>query len=137
MEEQTPFAGVEQHPKAVIVTIIVPTIMDESEVERLRSTLQFQMDENPGKPIILDFTEVRSICSAAIGFLVAFKKRIDDNKGKLRICCLQDKVKNTPKDKFIFDIFKMTKLDKYFDLAPNVSAAIDSLAYHPISMDDI
>jgi anti-anti-sigma factor len=138
MEEKTPFAGVEQNPKAVIITVIVPYIMDESEVGRLRATLQFQVEQHPGKTIILDFTDVRSLCSAAIGFLVAFKKRIDDSGGKLIISCIQDKVRNTPQDKFIFDIFKVSKLDKYFTLAPSVAAALDSLTpYRPISMDDL
>jgi anti-anti-sigma factor len=138
MEDQTPFAGVEHQPKAVVITVIVPYIMDETEVERLRATMLFQIEQNPGKTIVLDFMEVRSICSAAIGFLVAFKRRVDDTGGKLIICCIQDKVRNTPQDKFIFEIFKVSKLDKYFSLAPSVSAALESLtAYRPISMDDI
>jgi anti-anti-sigma factor len=137
MAEKTPFAAVEHLPQAVVVTIIVPYIMDESEVERLRSTLLFLLDEKPGRTIILDFNDVRSLCSAAIGFLVAFKKRVDDGGGKLKICCIQDKVRTTPKDKFIYEIFKVSKLDKYFDLAPTVSDALKSLtAYRPVSMDD-
>jgi anti-anti-sigma factor len=138
MEEQTPFAGVEQKPKAVVISVIVPHIMDETEVERLRATMLFQIEQNPSKTIILDFTEVRSLCSAAIGFLVAFKRRVDDSGGKLIICCIQDKVRNTPQDKFIYEIFKVSKLDKYFSLSPSVSAALDSLtAYRPVSMDDV
>lgn len=131
MEEKTPFACVEHLPQAIIITVIVPYIMDETEVERLRSTLLFQFEEKNCKSIILDFTKVRSLCSAAIGFLVAFKKCVDGSDRKLKICCIQNKVGNTTDDKFIYEIFKVTKLDKYFDLAPSVSEALHSLVTPP------
>ena len=131
MEEQTPFAAVEHLPQAVVVAIIVPYIMDESEVERLRATLLPLAEEKPNGTIILDFTEVRSLCSGAIGFLVALKQRLDKGLGRLKICCIQDKIRNTSGDKFIYEIFKVTKLDKYFDLAPSVSVALRSLATPP------
>jgi anti-anti-sigma factor len=136
MAEETPFAAVERLPTATVVTVIVPYLMDENEVERLRATLLPLADEKPVGTIILDFTEVRSLCSAAIGFLVAFKKRVDDARGRLKICCIQDKIRNTTGDKFIYEIFKVAKLDKYFDLAPSASVALRSLATPPATGPD-
>jgi len=127
MEESTPFAAIEYAPQAVIVTVIVSQILDEHAVERLRSTLGSLLDEESDKAVVLDFTQVRTLCSSAIGILLVFKKHLDDRKIKLKICCIQDKIKNTPHDKFIYEIFKVSKLDEFFDLAPSVPAALKSL----------
>ncbi len=126
--EQQPIAEIEYKPQATVLTILSDYIMDEAEVSRLRETVEpLIMNPAPLK-LIMDFGNVRSICSSAIGYLVALKQRTDQRSGRLIICCVEHKIKGTSKDKFIYEIFKVVNLDRYFELSPNVEDALERMA---------
>lgn len=127
MEHQKPIAEIEYKPQATVLTILSDYIMDEEEVSRLRDTVEPLVMEPKPLRLIMDFGNVRSICSSAIGYLVALKQRIDQRQGRLIICCVEHKVRGTSKDKFIYEIFKVVNLDRYFELRPNVSEALELL----------
>lgn len=128
MNEAEPLAAVQYLPQATVVTVVSPYLMDECEVARLRETVDPLSVEHPGGVLIIDFSEVRGLCSSAIGYLVALKRRKDEMKGRLIICCVENKVKNTSADKFVYEIFKVVKLDRYFEIHPSVDMALRHLA---------
>ena len=74
--------------------------------------------------VVMDFTTVRSVSSSTIGFLVALKKQLEKSEGRLKICCIGEKVANTPEDRYMYEIFKVVKLDKFFDIYDCVEEAI-------------
>lgn len=127
MSEQGPIVAVTHRDNTTIVSIMVQDILDQGEVERLCETVDGLVLENPTGNLILDFSDVRGLCSSAIGYLVALKRRIDDYRGRLIICCVDNKVQNTPHDRFVYEIFKVVKLDTYFELAPSVDTALRKL----------
>ncbi len=127
MENQQPLAEVEYKPQATIITILTDYLMEEAAIGQLRDTIDPIIMEKPTLPLILNFGMVRALCSSAIGYLVALKKRIESQKGRLIICCVQDKVKGSSNDKFIYEIFKVVKLDRYFEICPSVQDAVHLL----------
>ena len=129
MEEKI-VAEIKYTPQGKIIAILVDYIMDEDTITQLRDTIEPIITENPTMPLIMDFNNVRALCSSAIGYLVTLKQRIDSMQGRLIICCVQDKVKGASKDKFIYEIFKVVKLDRYFEMSPSVSAALNLLKQH-------
>ena len=131
MDQSEPIAAVEYLPQATVVTIVTPYIMDEAVLARLRDTIEPIVVEKIVPALIIDFSDVRGLCSSAIGYLVAIKRRFDQAGGRLIICCVENKVKNAPSDKFVYEIFKVVKLDRYFELCPSVDAALCLLAASP------
>lgn len=127
MSEAEPLAAIQYLPQATVVSIISRDLIDETEIARLRETVDPIVAENPTKTVILDFSEVRGMSSSAIGYLVALKRRTDEQHGRLIICCVENKVKNTPNDKFVYEIFKVVKLDRYFEMHPSVDIALRHL----------
>ncbi len=124
MENQKPLVELEYKPQATILTVLTDYLMDEAAISKLRDTIEPIIMEKPALPLIIDFNNVRALCSSAIGYLVALKKRIESQQGRLIICCVQDKVKGSANDKFIYEIFKVVKLDRYFEIRPSVEAAL-------------
>ena len=85
------------------------------------------VEDDRGGDLIVDFTNVRAISSSAIGLLVGMQKKVNEYKGRMKICCIGNKVENTASDKYVYEIFKIVKLDTYFDICANVEEALGSL----------
>jgi anti-anti-sigma regulatory factor len=127
MGETGPIAALQYLPDATVVTVVAPMIMAEEDLQRLRDTVEPVITEKMDGNLILDFSEVRGISSSVIGYLVALKRRYDQYRGRMIICCVDNKIKNTPTDKFVYEIFKVVKLDRYFELSPSVEDAVGRL----------
>ena len=131
MTKTKPIIRVERRENATIATVLVHNILADAEVQRFRDALGTAAYDQPGAPLILDFTNVRAISSSAIGLLVALQKQMDREDTPLRICCIDKKVANTPGDRFVFEIFKVVKLDTFFTICNDVPAALASLPKDP------
>ncbi len=56
---------------------------------------------------VFDFSKLNSINSSGLGILISCLKKVKEGKGSLKISNVNEKILN---------IFKLTKLDKVFDL---------------------
>jgi anti-sigma B factor antagonist len=65
--------------------------------------------------MLLDFTNVEYLSSAALGKLITLHKRVREKKGQLRFCAIKPK---------IYDVFRITKLDKIFEIYENQEKAL-------------
>jgi anti-sigma B factor antagonist len=68
--------------------------------------------------LVIDFSSVRFLSSAVLGLLIRISKRINENKGRLKLCCISPR---------IYDIFKITRLDEIFEIYPDVKKAMQTL----------
>ena len=68
---------------------------------------------------MLNFANVKFLSSAVLGLLIRISKKIYQRNGQLKLCGINSK---------IFDIFKITRLDRVFDIYGDVNAAVASLA---------
>jgi anti-sigma B factor antagonist len=82
-------------------------ILDESNIQIIGNQLFNLVDEDHRQKIVLDFTNVEYLSSAALGKLITMDKKVKAAGGKLRLCSIRSDIK---------EVFKITRLDKLFQI---------------------
>ncbi len=76
-------------------------ILDENNIQIIGSQMFGLIDEDHRSKIILDFSNVEYLSSAALGKLITMDKKAKAAKAKLRLCSIR---------KDIREVFEITKL---------------------------
>jgi anti-sigma B factor antagonist len=66
---------------------------------------------------MIDFSNVEYLSSAVLGKLVAIHKKVQEGKGQLKLACIKPAIK---------EVFKITKLDKVFDIHDTHQGCMES-----------
>ena len=69
--------------------------------------------------LVLDFCNVRFLSSAVLGLLMRISKKVYEQDGRLRLCNISSR---------LYEIFKITRLNKIFDIYDDVESATQSLS---------
>lgn len=117
MDQANPKIIVAYEENVTIATLTDERILEESDIQLLETSLMPLVKQ--GIDLVIDFGEVRFLSSAVLGLLIRVSKRIYESEGQLRLCGISPK---------IFEIFKITRLDKVFEICPDQFEAIQSLA---------
>ncbi len=80
--------------------------IDQDGSEELEMVLQDCLD-NKKHNICIDLSDVKHICSSALGVLVAVKRKIKDNEGDIKLVIVNDN---------LLRLFETTMLDKVFEI---------------------
>ncbi len=91
-------------------------ILDESNIQIIGNQLFNLVDEDHRQKIILDFTNVEYLSSAAPGKLITMDKKVKAFGGKLRLCSIRSDIK---------EVFKITRLDKLFQILDDRDKALE------------
>lgn len=91
-------------------------ILDESNIQIIGNQLFSLVDEDHRAKIVLDFTNVEYLSSAALGKLITMDKKVKAASGKLRLCSIRSD---------ILEVFKITRLDKLFTIRENRDKALE------------
>jgi anti-sigma B factor antagonist len=91
-------------------------ILDESNIQIIGNQLFSLVDEDHRQKIVLDFTNVEYLSSAALGKLITMDKKVKASGGKLRLCSIRSD---------ILEVFKITRLDKLFTIRENREKALE------------
>lgn len=91
-------------------------ILDESNIQIIGNQLFSLVDEDHRQKIVLDFTNVEYLSSAALGKLITMDKKVKAAGGKLRLCSIRSDIK---------EVFKITRLDKLFQIMDNRDKAVE------------
>lgn len=102
-------------PKLMVQKILDVTIVDFQEVRLLDSQhidaigkeLYKLIDEMDRRKLILDFSKVQFLASAAIGVIMNLHKKVTGMKGTLVLCGLRKDLMK------VFEIMQLTKLLKF------------------------
>jgi anti-anti-sigma factor len=97
-----------------IVNFVDKKILDEANIQQLGEEL-FGLVDGPRK-ILLNFSNVEYLSSAALGKLITANKSVQAAGGKLRLCSIHPQ---------IYEVFKITKLNKLFDIHKDEQAALE------------
>ena len=89
-------------------------ILDEATIQVVGDQMYRLVDSGLLK-IILDFSNVEHLSSAALGKLINMKKNVDAVGGELRMCSIRPELKK---------IFDVTKLSKLFDIKKDQAKAL-------------
>jgi len=87
--------------------------LDVQQAKELRSKVSDELLEEPNWTYTLDLTRVSYLDSSGLGMLVYLKKEISRRNGKLSLTGLQESVAN---------VFRLTRLDDFFELPPKAGA---------------
>jgi anti-sigma B factor antagonist len=112
-----PRVSVEYAENATIVSFVDEKILEETDIRALQETIMSVIESaSGGTNMILDFTNVRFLSSAVLGLLIRISKRIYERDGRLKLCNINPK---------IYEVFKITRLTKTFDIYDDVDSAVD------------
>jgi anti-sigma B factor antagonist len=117
MSEQAPPVAVTQEKDIRIVEFTHSKILDEANIADIGQTLNALIDEMPKPKLLLDFSTVDHLSSAALGMLINANNKIKQKNGEFRLANIKPQ---------ILDVFKITKLDKLFRIRATREEAMRS-----------
>lgn len=106
---------IEEINGVTVARLLEKKILDEANIESLGQELFALVDKDGRKKIVLDFTQVEYLSSAALGKLITMHKKTSTAGGKLALCKIQ---------KDILDVFKITQLNKVLTLCADLDEAL-------------
>ena len=114
-----PRISVEYAKSATIVTFVDEKILEEMDIQALQDSVMSVIEEAERINLILDFCNVRFLSSAVLGLLMRVSKKVYEGEGQLRLCNISPR---------IYEIFKITRLTKIFDIYEDVKSAAEGLS---------
>jgi anti-sigma B factor antagonist len=109
---------IEQIGDITVARFVDKKILDETNIQLIGTQLFGLVDEDGRKKIVLDFTNVEYLSSAALGKLITMDKKVKAAKGKLRLCSIRPE---------IYEVFEITRLNKIFDIRQTQEQALEGL----------
>ncbi|MCB9851766.1 MAG: STAS domain-containing protein [Phycisphaerales bacterium] len=92
-------------------------ILDELCILEIQEELSRVVEQAPGLKLVLTFKNVEHLSSAALGMLITLRKKVEEGGGRLRLSDINPQ---------IFEVFKITRLNKVFDIYPSIDKARES-----------
>ena len=109
---------IEESGDVTIAKFVDKKILDEGNIQIIGNQLFSLVEDDGRSKIVLDFSNVEYLSSAALGKLITMDKKVKAAKGKLRLC-------NVRPD--IYEVFAITKLNKLFDMHDNLEQALEGM----------
>ncbi len=103
---------------ATIITFTDESILEEKDIQTLQESIMSVIEQAERINLILDFRNVRFLSSAVLGLLIRVSKKVYERDGQLKLCNINPK---------IYEIFKITRLTKIFDIFKDIEGAVESL----------
>lgn len=98
-----------------VVRFVDRKILDESNIQELGEELFQLVDEEKRKKLLLNFTSVGFLSSAALGKLIMLEKKVKAQGGMLKLSNIKPE---------IYEVFELTRLNKYFDIRDEEADAL-------------
>jgi len=106
---------IEEIGEVTVARFLDKKILDEANIDKIGSELFGLVDQDGRKKIILDFSLVEYLSSAALGKLITMHKKVAAAGGTCALCNIQ---------KDILDVFKITQLHKVLTLCTDLDDAL-------------
>ncbi len=101
--------------EVTVVRFVDRKILDEANIQELGQEL-FQLVEEEGcKNLLLNFSSVDFLSSTALGKLITLDKKVKAHGGKLKCSNIRPE---------IYEVFRLTKLNKLFDIRVDEAEAM-------------
>jgi anti-sigma B factor antagonist len=102
---------------AAIVEFMENKILDELNIAEIGQALSSLIDAKDRPKVLLDFSHVDHLSSAALGMLIDVNNRIKQQNGQLRLSNIKPQ---------IMEVFVITKLNRLFRIADTRAEAMSS-----------
>lgn len=100
------------------VEFIDRNILDEANISQIGDEITGIVEAAANPKLIISFLNVDHLSSAALGTLITINNRIKNRSGQLRLANI---------DTQIYEVFKITKLDKLFQIHDTTESAMASI----------
>jgi anti-sigma B factor antagonist len=107
---------IEEVGDVTVAKFVDKKILDETNIQIIGNQMFGLVDEDGRKKIVLDFSNVEYLSSAALGKLITMDKKVKAAKGKLRLCSIRPE---------IYEVFEITRLNKIFDIRGTQEQALE------------
>jgi anti-anti-sigma factor len=101
--------------EVTVVRFVDRKILDESNIQELGQELFQLVEEENRKNLLLDFSNVEFLSSAALGKLITLDKKVKLHGGRLKLSGIRPQ---------IYEVFAITKLNKLFDIKDGEADAL-------------
>lgn len=108
---------IEPEDGVISVRFVERNILEEAGIHRIAEEITTVVEVSTRPKILIDFSNVEHLSSAALGALITINNRIKARDGQLRLAGI---------DPQIYEVFKITKLDRLFQIHKDCEAAIAS-----------
>ena len=119
-ETTTPALYISQQKGVFVCEFTTSKILDESNIKEIGDSLGGIIDGNEYPRLLLDFSHVEHLSSAALGMLINANNRLRQKNGQLRLCCIRPQ---------ILEVFAITKLNKLFRILTTRDEALTSFTH--------
>jgi anti-sigma B factor antagonist len=118
MDQLNPKISVEYTQNAAVATLADEKILEQADIDALEASFMPLVEQKNGINLVISFGNVKFLTSAALGLLIRVSKKVYESDGQMKLCCVDPK---------ILEIFKITRLDKVFDIHEDTQQALDAL----------
>ncbi|MCI0499124.1 MAG: STAS domain-containing protein [Planctomycetales bacterium] len=118
MDTINPNLKVEYFGSVVVATLTDEKILDEAQLKGLEGSFMPLITQTPAIQLVVDFSSVQFLTSSVLGLLIRISKKVYENHGRLRLCSIRPK---------ILEVFRITRLDKIFEIFNSVDDAMVGL----------
>jgi anti-sigma B factor antagonist len=108
---------VEQIGDVTVVNFVDRKILDEQNIQIIGDQLFSLVDHDGLRKLLLNFGNVEYLSSAALGKLITLNKKLQGVGGRLVLCNI---------DPQIYEVFEITRLDKFFNIQKEEQAALQA-----------
>ena len=119
MAEVRPRISVEYSEGATIAILTDEKILEDNDIKDIQQSITALIEQNKKIALVIDFSNVKFLSSAMLGLLIRVSKKIYECQGRLKLSSIDPK---------IYEVFKITGLDKIFDIYPNSAEAVAGLS---------
>ena len=103
--------------EVTVVKFVDKKILDEASIQELGVELFSLVEHDNRQSVVLNFSNVEFLSSAALGKLITLDRKVKAAKGRLKMSNIRPE---------IFEVFQITKLNKVFDIRKDEVEAISA-----------
>ncbi len=108
---------VEDIGEITVVHFVDKKILDENNINAIGEELIRLVDEMGKSKLLLNFSNVDFMSSAALGKLISLRNKVQGVQGKLALCGISNDIR---------EIFVITNLEKLFEIFPDEQSGLQS-----------
>jgi len=101
--------------QTAVVSLMAGTITEADQIEQIHQQINYLVEENKPKKLIVDFQNVKFFSSQMLGVLVELRTKLQKYQAELLISAI---------DPQLHRIFRITNLDKLFRFFQNTEQAV-------------
>jgi anti-sigma B factor antagonist len=109
---------VEDIGDVTVVNFVDRKILDEQNIQVIGEQLFSLVDNSGRRKVLLNFSNVEYLSSAALAKLITLNKKLQQVNGRLVLCNI---------DPQIYEVFEITKLNRLFEIQGDEQAGLQGM----------